>query len=133
MASVRKKGDSTLTVLKHYINIGWLCEREMVPQELHPYWNFREDLIVGDGLVPKGSKLLMPSTLHQKVLEQIHEGHQGMKKCMLKARESVFRPELVMTFEKLWKSMEFANLLLKLPNQLEMSVKFTTHVAYPWN
>ena len=28
----------------------------------------------------------------RKVLEQIHEGHQGMEKCMLKARESVFWP-----------------------------------------
>ena len=38
--------DSTLTVLKHYINMGWPCERKMVPQELHPYWNFQEDLSV---------------------------------------------------------------------------------------
>ena len=84
--------DSTLTVLKHYINMGWPCERKMVPQELHPYWNFREDLSVKDGLVTKGSRLLIPSTLCRKVLEQIHEGHQGMEKCMLKARESVFWP-----------------------------------------
>ena len=26
------------------------------------------------------------------MLEQIHEGHQGIEKCMLKARESVFWP-----------------------------------------
>ena len=29
-----------------------------------------------------------------------------------------------MTFEKLWKSVEFTNLLHELPNQLEMTVKF---------
>ena len=84
--------DSTLTILKHHINMGWPCERKMVPQELHPYWNFREDLSVKDGLVTKGSGLLIPSTLCRKVLEQIHEGHQGMEKCMLKAREFVFWP-----------------------------------------
>ena len=28
----------------------------------------------------------------RKALEQIHEGHQGMEKCMLKARESVYWP-----------------------------------------
>ena len=88
----KTRKDSTLTILKHYINMGWPCERKMVPQELHPYWNFREDLSVEDELVTKGSRLLIPSTLHHKVLEQIHEGHQGMEKCMLKARESVFWP-----------------------------------------
>ena len=84
--------ESTHTILKHYINMGWPCERKMVPQELHLYWNFQEDLSVRDGLVTKGSRLLIPSTLHRKVLEQIHEEHQGMEKCMLKARESVFWP-----------------------------------------
>ena len=84
--------DSTLTILMHYISMGWPCERKMIPQELHPYWYFREDLSVKDGLVTKSSKLLIPSTLHQKVLEQIHKGHQGIEKCMLKARESVFWP-----------------------------------------
>ena len=82
--------DSTLTIFKHYINMGWPCERKMAPQEVHLYWNFREDLSVEDGLVTKGSRLLIPSTLHRNVLEQIHEGHQDMEKCMLKARESVF-------------------------------------------
>ena len=72
--------------------MGWPCERKMLTQELHPYWNFRKDLSVEDGLVTKSSRLLIPSTLHQKVLEQIHEGHQGIEKCMLKAKESVFWP-----------------------------------------
>ena len=28
--------DSILNILMHYINIGWPCERRMLPQELHP-------------------------------------------------------------------------------------------------
>ena len=66
--------------------------RRIFPQELHPYWNFWDELSVKDGLVTKSFRLLIPSTLRQKVLEQIHEGHCGMEKCMLKARESVFWP-----------------------------------------
>ena len=45
---------------------------------------------VKDGLATKGSRLLIPSTLRWKVMEQIHEGQWGMEKCMLKTRESVF-------------------------------------------
>ena len=50
----------------------------------------QDELSVEDGLVTKSSKLLVPSTLRQKVMEQIHEGHQGFEKCMLKAKESVY-------------------------------------------
>ena len=67
--------DPTLKVLMHYINIGWPCERRMLPQELYLYWNFWDELSVKDGFVTKSSRLLIPSTLRQKTLEQIHEGH----------------------------------------------------------
>ena len=45
-----------------------------------------------NGLVTKGARVLIPSTLRKKVLEQIHNGHLGIENCMLKARESVFWP-----------------------------------------
>ena len=81
--------DPTIKILMHYISTGWPCEHRRLPQELHPYWNFREDLSVNDGLVTKSSRLLVPSTLRWKVMEQIHDGHQGIEKCMLKAKESM--------------------------------------------
>ena len=34
-----------------------------------------------NGLVTKGARLVIPSTLRSKVLEQIHEGHLGIEKC----------------------------------------------------
>ena len=80
----------TIKLLMHYISMRWPCECRRLPQELHPYWNFREDLSVKDGLATNGSRLLIPSTLRWQVMKQIHECHKGMEKCMLKARESVF-------------------------------------------
>ena len=44
-----------------------------------------------NGLITKRARLI-PSTLRKKVLEQIHNGHLGIEKCMLKARDSVFWP-----------------------------------------
>ena len=64
----------------------------MLPRELHNFWNYREDLSMENGLITKGARLVIPSTLRSKVLEQIHEGHLGIEKCMLKAREAVFWP-----------------------------------------
>ena len=84
--------DPTLNLLRHYIHMGWPIDRRMLPHELHTFWNYREDLSMENGLITKGARLIIPSTLRRKVLEQIHEGHLGIEKCMLKARDSVFWP-----------------------------------------
>ena len=52
----------------------------------------QDELSFKDGLVTKSSNLLIPSTVRSKVIEQIHEGHQGIEKCMLKARDLVYWP-----------------------------------------
>ena len=41
----------------------------MLPQEFHMCWNYREDLSMENGLITKGARLLIPSTLRKKVLE----------------------------------------------------------------
>ena len=84
--------DPTLPLLRHYIHMEWPIDHRMLPQELHTFWNYREDLSMENGLITKGARLIILSTLRRKVLEQIYEGHLGIEKCMLKARDSVFWP-----------------------------------------
>ena len=36
--------DPTLTLLRHYIHMGWPNDCKMLPQELHMFWNYREYL-----------------------------------------------------------------------------------------
>ena len=81
--------DPTLNLLRHYIHVGWPVDRRMLPQEIYTFWNYREDLLMENGLVTKGARLMIPSTLRSKVLEQIHDGHLGTEKCMIRARDSV--------------------------------------------
>ena len=61
--------------------MGWPIDRRMLPCELHTFWNYREDLSMENGLITKGARLIIHSTLRRKVLEQIHEGHLGIEKC----------------------------------------------------
>ena len=84
--------DPTLTLLRHYIHMGWPVDHRILPQELHTFWNYREDLSMENRLITKGARLLIPSTLRRKVLEKIHDRYLGIEKCMLKARDSVFWP-----------------------------------------
>ena len=50
---VETRKDPKLNLLIHYISNGWPCDQRQLPQELHLYWNFWEDLSVEDGLQPR--------------------------------------------------------------------------------
>ena len=82
--------DEELQSLKHYISTGWPAKRSQIPVSLHPYWNFRDELTVESGILMKNSKVLIPETLKQKYLKQIHQGYQGIEACRSRAREFVF-------------------------------------------
>ena len=57
-----------------------------------------------DGILLKSYRILIPYTLQMEMLDLIHEGHQGIKKCLLYSRESVFWPgtsnEILQTVDK---------------------------------
>ena len=82
--------DKELQSLKHYISTGWPMKRSQIPVSLHPYWNYRDELTIESGILMKNSKVLIPETLKQKYLIQIHQGHQGIEACRSRAREFVF-------------------------------------------
>ena len=64
--------DKELQSLKHYISTGWPAKRSQILVSLQPYWNFRDELTIESGILMKNSKVLIPETLKQKYLKQIH-------------------------------------------------------------
>ena len=57
-------------------------------------WTFRADLTVEDGLVLKGARIVIPQKKHEAALNLIHEGHLGLNKCNLHAKDNVYWLEL---------------------------------------
>ena len=45
---------------------------------------------VNDGIILKGNRIVIPLTLRQPLLNQLHYGHQGAEKCKLRAKGAVF-------------------------------------------
>ena len=82
--------DPEFQALEYAISTGWPAKRSQIPASPHPYWNFRDELMIEGGILMKNSKVLIPETLKQKYLRQIHQGHQGIKACRSRAREFVF-------------------------------------------
>ena len=101
--------DPTMNLLKHTIYNGWPPYRKQCPQELWEFWNFRCDLTLGDGLVLKGSRIVVPASMRNQVLQAIHLGHQGENKCILRARESVFWPGISADIRQMVKDCDPCN------------------------
>ena len=69
---------------------GWPKTIKQVPPMLHPYWTFREELTIEDGVILKGTRIIIPNNPCKTILELIHEGHLGLNNCKLRAKETVY-------------------------------------------
>ena len=72
--------------------------------DLKPYWSYRDELSIIDGVLLKGRHIVMPTSLKQQVLDQLHTNHMGIEKTKLFACESVYWPSINVDIEKYIKS-----------------------------
>ena len=86
--------DNELALLKHTIMQSWPMSIKQVPPELQPFWTFREELTVEDGHILKGTRIVIPNKQCKAILKLLHEGHLGLNKCKLRAKEGVYWPGL---------------------------------------
>ena len=84
--------DPTLNQLRHYIFHGWPVQKRQLPEPVQHYWNYREELAIEDGLIFKAHRLVIPTSQRAEYLRDLHAGHLGEEKTLLRARETVFWP-----------------------------------------
>ena len=93
--------DNQLTRLSHYINTGFPCDKKNLPTDLQEFWNYRDTLSIENGLITCGSRIIVPYEMRAKMLQYIHEGHQGKERCLLQARNTVFWPKITHDIQEL--------------------------------
>ena len=57
---IATQADDKLAVLKHIIQQGWLKTIKEVPIKVQKYWTFHEELAIEDGLILKGTRIIIP-------------------------------------------------------------------------
>ena len=82
--------DSHIQKLKHFIITGWPNSKDEVSDELKPYWSYRDELAVIDSMVLKGRCIIIPSSLKEQVLNQLHINHMGIEKMKLLACKCIY-------------------------------------------
>ena len=67
-----------------YCNKGW-PEKCSLKGSVKLYALFEAELTVQNGLLLKGSRLVIPASMRLDMLDKLHAGHQGIVKCRVRA------------------------------------------------
>ena len=93
--------DTVLQALHKIVRSGWPESKTDLPDGLSVYWSFRDEITTVDGLLFKGSKLIVPKASQKRMLEDIHDSHLGIVKCKSRARDVIFWPGMSSQIEEM--------------------------------
>ena len=80
MTPVRQatSADQTLLKVQELIKNGWPSDKKGLPPEVIPYFHLRDELACEDGIIFKADRCVIPRTLREDILEEIHRPHLGL-------------------------------------------------------
>ena len=88
------QADPVYQLLVETIVQGFPDSKHCLPKSLHPFWSGREHFSVDNGLALKGERVIVPQSLRQSVLRDLHAAHQGLARTKSCARQIVYWPGL---------------------------------------
>ena len=92
--------DQTLKQVMKFIRDGWPKDVNSVSKEVKVFFSFRDELSVYDGVIFKAEKLVIPESLRESILDELHYPHLGITLTQQRAREAVYWPGMAKDIEK---------------------------------
>jgi len=86
-----QKSDPTIFRVRWYCQNGWPDIHEVEPL-VKPYWETRCSLTLCDDLLLFDNHIIVPLALQKETIDKIHEGHQGIDQCRMRAKSAVWWP-----------------------------------------
>ena len=91
-ATLPKVATANLMTLAELIANGWPEDKTQVPPNVQDYWPYRDELAVQDGIIYRGTRVLILTAMHSQMLEKTHSTHLGAEGCMRHARDILYWP-----------------------------------------
>ena len=116
--------DTTLQKVITCISTTWAKE---ISEDCQPYFRFRDELCVNNGLLLRGDKIVVPSCLQQRLLCLAHENHFGISKSKSRLRRSYWWPGMDKDVER-----AVRNCFCCQQTPRESPVQITEWTTTPW-
>ncbi|CAI6353509.1 unnamed protein product [Macrosiphum euphorbiae] len=84
------ENDEILKSVVKMFTEGWPKDKKQVPECIRHYWRLKENISMDQGILYYDSRIVIPSKLKLAVLKLIHEGHNGILKTLLRAKQLVY-------------------------------------------
>jgi transposase InsO family protein len=94
------KKDPELSRLMPYLLSEWPRTRQRVHQDVRAYWDSRHLLSTVNGLVFRGERIFIQTSLRKEMIGKAHEGHLGIAKTKARAREHMWWPGMARALEE---------------------------------
>ena len=82
--------DNDLRLLSPLIEFGFPSSRDTLPEELQPYWQYRDKLSRVNDVIMMDHRAVVPQALRSEVLRARHAAHQGTSKMYSRAVSVVY-------------------------------------------
>ena len=86
--------DYTPSVLGQVISKSWPDHKDLVPENIRAYFSYWNELTVSDGIVMRGSPVIIPDRLRKEMKQRIHKGHMGINACLRFAEDIIYWPQM---------------------------------------
>ena len=84
--------DPVLAQVAEFVTNGSPSEWKSFPVELKRYRQIMPDLFVGDGIILKDRRIVVPLTMRSNLVRKMHAGHMGIEKTKQLARQYYYWP-----------------------------------------
>ena len=88
--SVAGSADHDYMALLQTVQHGFPPTIGKTPTAVRPYWKIRQDLSHHDGLVLKGTRIVIPNFQRSHILTRLHASHQGTRRTLARERQLVY-------------------------------------------
>ena len=91
--------DHTLRSVQRVVYSGWPDTIKDLPQDIGPYWSYRDEIGISDGVILKGKQVIIPDAMKSDIMPQLHAAHLGIEQTRLLMREYVYWPNIYKDIE----------------------------------
>ena len=80
-----------LTTLEFFFFEGSLLGRIQGDREPVSF-DYRDELTVQDGIILRGERIVIPSSMRREMKQSVHASHTGINSCLCRARKFIYWP-----------------------------------------